>query len=501
MERREFLKLLIAGSAGSLLSRSFGQNLSGLQSQSRVLPSPQVNTYSSEIVLNSRRSYHSGYSGALSDQILANILWAAAKAPVIGANRIIYVARPDNVYQYDPQIHDIILHVSGNHMSEANCAFEVGIASDLAEDAGATLHYANIAAYAFWLTTSDQPICCPKESATTNANSSWNPGMTVQLVNCYGHMPTVSGITSQLVAISSNGSLPDPSTDGPVILENALANLPYGDQFSNYDLSLSEISQLAWASYGNTPHLVIGTRAAIAVASAVANYYLTGRIYIVRPEGVERYHIRLPSGQVTTRDHRIERVTDGDRRSQLRAAIARLPQNAPIYFVYCGTATDRWQILEAGFSAAGALLQSASLDLQGYCTADFTSSERTAIINALGIPSADLPLEIFSVGQPLVGKTESNIDNLYNLTISPNPFKNSTNISYRLVATVHVKLAIYDGSGRLVRMLVNRTQPRGNYKVSWNSSDEYNNAVPEGIYHLVIKIGAGQYEDKLVKMK
>ena len=262
MKRREFLKLLIAGGAGSLLSRSFGQKLPGLPAHLQVLPNPQINTYSSEIILNSRRSYHSGYSGVLSDQILANILWAAAKAPVIGTNRIIYVALPDNVYQYDPDLHEIVMHITGNHMSEANCAFEVGIAGDLAEDAGAALHYANIAAYAFWLTTSNQPICCPKESATTNANNNWSPAMNVQMVNCYGHMSTVSGITSQLVAISSNGSLPDPSTDGPVILENALANLPYGNQFSSNDIDLNDISQLAWASYGNTPHQVIGSRAA-----------------------------------------------------------------------------------------------------------------------------------------------------------------------------------------------------------------------------------------------
>jgi hypothetical protein len=501
MDRREFLKMLIAGGAGSLLSRSFGQSLPGLPDRLRALPNPQINTYSSEIVLNSRRSYHGGYSGVLSDQILANVLWAADKAPVIGTNRIIYAALPDNVYRYDPVLHDIILHVAGNHMSEANCAFEVGVASDLAEDAGAALHYANIAAYAFWLTTSNQPMCCPKESATTNANNNWSPALSVQMVNCYGLMSTVSGITSQLVAISSNGSLPNPSTDGPVILENALAGLPYGDQFSSYDLSLSEISQLAWASYGNTPHQVIGSRAAIAVASAVANYYLTGRIYIVRPDGVERYHIRLPSGQVTTRDHRIERVTDGDCRPQLRAAIARLPQNAPVYFIYCGTATDRWQILEAGFSASSALLQSESLDLQGYCTADFTSSERTAIINGLGIPSADLPLEIFSVGQPLVGKSESNINNIHNLTASPNPFKTGTNICYDLKSTKHVRLAIYDKSGRLVKVLTNGTQPRGNYKITWNGRDEHNNMMPEGGYHLIIKIGTGQYEDKLVKTR
>lgn len=500
MDRRRFLKILIAGTAGSLLNRSFGQRLPGLLDRFRALPDPQINTFSSEIVLNSRRSYHSGYSGTLSDQILANVLWAAAKASLIGTNRIIYVARPDNVYRYDPAVHDIILHLAGNHMSEANCAFEVGVASELAEDAGAALHYAHLSSISFWATTSNQPAGCPKESATTNANNTWNPASSIQMVNCYGLMPTVSGITNQLVAISSDGSLPNPSTDGPVILENGLANLLYGDQFASNELSLDELSQLAWASYGNTPHTAAGNRAGITAASAVANYYLTGRIYIVRSEGVERYHIRLPSGQATTRDHRLERVTDGDRRPQLRAAVARIPQTAPDYFVYCAATADRWQLIETGFCAASTLLQVTSLNLQGYFTANFTSSERTAIINALGIPSSDLPLVIFSAGQPFTGVGERKHGAVNYLTASPNPFKTSTKIRYGLDSARHVKLVIYDQSGRCVKVLADRTQSKGNFYVVWNGCDNHGNTVPEGIYHSVIRVGSSEYKEKLIKL-
>ncbi len=398
MNRREFIKVLLAGGASTLFARTFDQKSPSIFSESRTLPNPQLNTFSSEIVMNSRRSYHSGYSGTLSDQILANVLWAASRAPVIGSNRIIYVARPDNVYEYDPVSHDIILHVSGNHMSESNLAFEVGVASDLAEDAGAALHYAHLAATAFWTNTSGKPSCCPKDSARNNANNTWNPDLSVQLANCFGLMGTVSGITSECVAHSSDGSLPDPATDGPIILERGLARLKYGSQFQSRDVSLRHLGQIAWASYGNTPHMTTNNRAGITAASAVANYYLTGHIYIVRTEGVERYHIRLPSGQPNTRDHRIERVTDGDRRPQLRAAVPRIPETAPAYFVYCAATADRWQLLEAGFCLAGALLQVTSYNAQGHFTANFTTAERTAIINALGIPSTDLPLAIFSGG-------------------------------------------------------------------------------------------------------
>ena len=500
MKRREFLKILLAGGAGSLLNRSFGERLTDIASTSRALPDPQVNTYSSEIILNSRRSYHSGYSGTLSDQILANALWAASKAPMVGTDRTIYIARQDNVYEYDPVGHDIIVHRTGNHMSEANCAFEIGIASDVAEDAGSALHYAHLASLSFWSTTTNQPSGCPKESATTNANSNWNPDSTIQLATCFGRMPTVSGITNQLVAISSDGSLPDPSTDGAVILENGLAGLTYGDTFENYDVSLNELSQLAWASYGNTPHLTSNNRAGITAASAVAYYYLTGRIYIVRSVGVERYHIRLPSGQPTTRDHRIERVTNGDRRPQLRAAIVRLPQNAPAYCVYCADTADRWQRVEAGFCAASALLQATSLNLRGYFTADFSPSERTAIINAISIPASHLPLIIFSVGTPY-GIAERKQDEALFIAASPNPFTSSTKIKYVLRSTLPVKIVIYDQVGRMVKVLVNKTQQKGNYYAVWDGRDNHSKIMPASTYYLVLAVGAETHKTKLVKLK
>ncbi len=498
MNRRRFLKVLCAGSAGSLLTRSFGKPLTGLLAGPRYLPPAQINTYSSEIVMNSRRSYHSGYTNVLTDQVLANILWACAKAPMIGANRTIYVARTDNVYRYDPVAHDIILHLSGNHKSESGAAFEVGVAGDLAEDAGASLAYGLLASESFWTSTSNQPIGIPKESATTNANNTWTPAQTVQMVNCHGQMATVSGITNQLVAVSSDGSLPNPSTDGAVILENGLANLSYGSQFTSTALTLNQLSQLAWASYGNTPHTA-GSKAALTVASAAMNYYLTARIYMVRPEGVERYYIRQTSGSESTRDHRIVRVTTGDRRPQLRSAISRLPQDAPAYFVYCASTATRWQLLEAGFAAASALLQAKTLGLQGYFTANFSAAERTAIATALGIPAADLALEIFSAGEPLVGIGERDGGPVRFLSAAPNPFTNRSLIRYGLASAQSVKLAIYSAAGRRIKVLTDASLPAGDHQAAWNGKDHQGRSMPSGVYYAVLKTGGKERRLKLIK--
>lgn len=500
MNRRHFLKILCAGSAGSLLTRSFSQPLAGLTLDSRYLPPPQINTYSSEIIMNTRRSYHSGYSGTLSDQILANILWACSRAPMIGANRIIYVARPDNVYRYDPTAHDLIQHLAGNHLSESACAFEVGVAADLAEDAGASLAYGLLAPEAFWLTTSNQPIGIPKESARTNAVNTWNSSLTIQMVNCHGLMASVSGVTSQLVAVSSDGTLPNPSTNGTVLVENALANLRYGNQFADTVLTLNQLSQLAWASYGNTPHNASGGKAALTVASAVANYYLTGRIYMVRPEGVERYHIRQPSGQQTTRDHRLERVTTGDRRPQLRSAVNRLPQNAPAYFVYCATTASRYQYLEAGFAAASALLQATSINLQGYFTANFSAAEQSAIAAALGIPGTDLALEIFSVGEPLVGIGEHKNEPVRYFSAAPNPFHDRSIIQFGLASALPVQLEISDRFGRRIKMLVHQSFSAGDHHAVWDGKDRQGRSAAAGAYFMILRAGDAVRKEKLIKV-
>jgi hypothetical protein len=221
---------------------------------------------------------------------------------------------------------------------------------------------------------------------------------------------------------------------------------------------------------------------------------------MVRPEGVERYHIRQTSGSQSTRDHRIERVLTGDRRPQLRAAIARLPQTAPAYFVYCAATATRWQLIESGYAAASALLQATSLNLQGHFTANFNSSERTAISTALGIPTGDLTLEIFSCGQPLVGVGERNRGPVQYLTANPNPFKHRTEIRYGLASSQTVELEVHDVSGRRIKVLAGAPGLSGDHRAAWNGDDQRGKHVPGGVYYLVLRAGSVTRREKVVKL-
>jgi hypothetical protein len=363
------------------------------------LPTFQRNSLTTETVLNSRRSYHSGFAGTLPDQILSNVLWATGRAPLVGARRTIYAGLPTAVYRYDPARHELIQHLAGNHLSISGLAFEVGIISDVTEDAGIASQFGLLAATAFWAGTSKQPAFCPSASSRNNATSTWNAGA-FTFANSFGLIGTVSGITTELVAVSSDGSLPNPDTSGQTLLEDAVANLDYDNRFSSQDLGIGQISQIVWASYGNAPHAASNGKAALTTPSSRGEYYLAGRIYIVRSAGTDRYLIRMPGADATTRDHRTERIKDGDRRPPLRSAVAGLPPpTAPVYFVYCVSAIGIPQQLECGFAGAGALLQATSLGLRSYVTTGFSDAERSNIMMALGIPAGDLPVLIVSVGQ------------------------------------------------------------------------------------------------------
>jgi flagellar hook assembly protein FlgD len=75
------------------------------------------------------------------------------------------------------------------------------------------------------------------------------------------------------------------------------------------------------------------------------------------------------------------------------------------------------------------------------------------------------------------------------LKISPNPFSSNTMISYTVSDKNDVSLVIQDVLGKEIKSLVNEVQKGGDYKVEWNGTDNQGNAISEGMYLCVCKIG------------
>jgi MYXO-CTERM domain-containing protein len=400
--RRTFLKTLAAGGTVALTGIGLADLFRSKNAYSAPSLSgavPIIHDFSVEAVLNSRLSYHSVGDDLLPEEVLANVLWAAGKAPVVGNTRRIFVATSEGVFEYDRAAHAVSLHKEGNQMSEPNIAFELAIAGDSALDAGAALQYAHLASIAFWASKNDQVACCTKDTAAQNARNTWDIDDEVQMANCYGRVSEVTGILTELVAASSDGSLAEPATDGDVSFEAAVDDLHLATEFADTPLSAQAIAQVLWASYGCTPHKAAfgssNSPAGLTVASAVARYYLTERVYLVTKDGVYRYHNRLPNTDLLTRDHRLEQIGTDDVRAALCAAEPSVPRGAPAYIVFGSWEASNWSEVEAGFAGASALLQASSMGLAGHLAVAASADNAR---DSLSLPGDDIPLLIMALG-------------------------------------------------------------------------------------------------------
>ena len=69
------------------------------------------------------------------------------------------------------------------------------------------------------------------------------------------------------------------------------------------------------------------------------------------------------------------------------------------------------------------------------------------------------------------------------LTVSSNPARFNTSVSFYVSAVAKVSLNIYDIAGKLVcRLIDNKMFQTGNHKIGWNGKDKWGREVPKGIY-------------------
>ncbi len=81
---------------------------------------------------------------------------------------------------------------------------------------------------------------------------------------------------------------------------------------------------------------------------------------------------------------------------------------------------------------------------------------------------------------------------------APNPFHHFTRIGFVIKHDAHVRLEVFDLSGRSVGVLVNERKARGEYEAVWEGRDERGALVQAGIYFYRLKVGTHQSTRKLV---
>lgn len=193
--------------------------------------------------------------------------------------------------------------------------------------------------------------------------------------------------------------LPQPDTNGPMSLEEAIRERRSVRDYSDSPLSLEEVGQLLWATQGITSET--GARAA---PSAGGTFPLELYVAVGRVNGLETgiYHY-LPHG------HELTLVAQGDLRAAL--ADACLDQQwvgegaidiivAADFSRTTGRYGDRgirYVHLEAGHAAQNLCLQATALGLGAVTVGAFSDQEVAA---ALHLPSQHEPLYVMPVGRP-----------------------------------------------------------------------------------------------------
>ena len=78
----------------------------------------------------------------------------------------------------------------------------------------------------------------------------------------------------------------------------------------------------------------------------------------------------------------------------------------------------------------------------------------------------------------------------------PNPFNPETVIEFSLNKTQHIKLAVYNVTGQLIRVMENTLKSSGNHKVHWDGRDDKGRLVSSGIYYYILETDLGLSQTK-----
>ncbi|NOT33668.1 MAG: T9SS type A sorting domain-containing protein [Candidatus Eisenbacteria bacterium] len=131
----------------------------------------------------------------------------------------------------------------------------------------------------------------------------------------------------------------------------------------------------------------------------------------------------------------------------------------------------------------------------------------TAVLNVFHdapfAPPAILPLTIGVGDTPVdVGGEQPALPTRFTLHPSrPNPFRGETQVQFDLPAAGHVRLAIYDLSGRRVRVLRDGQFEAGAHSTPWNGTNSTGERVPSGVYFYAIETPTESRRMKLVLLR
>jgi nitroreductase len=443
------------------------------------LPGPVVNAASFALLSNSRYSVTSGFLPDLSAQVLANVLWAMNRAPRLGRVRELYVATADNLYRYAPAAGGLELHRPGDRRYNSGSAFEVGVAAELAEDAGIAVQAGLLAATAF--REEHGAAACPVSWAADHANAAWEPAGPVLMAVVFGRAEARRFDTT-VAARGSDIGLPDPVTAGLDSFEIVLMGLREDTLFAAWDLSRETVSQLLWAAAGPTPHRTITGLPGLTLPAGLAGYPRAVDIRVAGNDGVGRYSNRR-GDSLAAPDHRLEVITGVDRRDELRTAVP-VPATAPAYFVISVPDTGNGRARqEAGIAAFQLLGQARALGLAGRLVGQFDRAQSRALARALELPRGLVPVLVLAAGEAVTAAEELPPGALQIIRAASVLRRGEgARVDYLLRVPGPVRVEVFDMLGRPVRQLAGDRRTAGYHSIEWDGNSDDGVRVKPGNY-------------------
>lgn len=201
------------------------------------------------------------------------------------------------------------------------------------------------------------------------------------------------------IAATVTVELPPPQLKSAAPLVEALHSRRSIRSYRDAPLTLSEISQLAWAAQGVTHGQGFRTAPSAGALYPLELYLVAGRVSGLEP-GIYRY---MPA------QHALEQLAEGDHRWTLAGAayMQGAVRRAPAVFVIAGirerTApkygerSERYVWIEAGHAGQNLLLQATALGLGSVTIGAFSD---LAVKKVLGLERGAQPITLFPVGRP-----------------------------------------------------------------------------------------------------
>ena len=105
------------------------------------------------------------------------------------------------------------------------------------------------------------------------------------------------------------------------------------------------------------------------------------------------------------------------------------------------------------------------------------------------------------LGYNPVTSLKENIANLFSASNYPNPFSSETKIEYSVNKSGHVRIDVFNSSGRLVKCLFDGELNSGDYSVIWNGTDAKGSKAESGLYFYKISTGDLTKTEKMILLR